>query len=367
MGNLKFRNITLFEYIIFIHSLQLASGMLIMPSPLATTAGTDGWISIIFGWFITSIIGVFIILILQKHPNKNFLQILTTYFGKCLGTIFILLYAFYLFFAGFNTLLKATDIVKVWIFPSTPSYQIAILLLLPFIVLARSGLRALTSYSMLVFFFTAWMPIFLLFSLKSNYNPLHLLPIFTDGIYPIVKATKETITPYAGLEITYFIYPFLQKKDKAVKGIILANTYTMFFYLYVTILSYIYFSPEGIKEVIWPAFHLLQGVRFSFLERLEIIYIAYYLIVFSTTIYPYLFFCLHSMTGFSHKLTRDWIPIIFILLIFGLFIFLNPNVSQFLFIYSLMDILNIVFFILLPIFFFVYSILFTWLTRRRQL
>lgn len=214
MGNLKFQKVTLFEFIIFIHSLQLASGMLIMPSPLATNAGTDGWISIILGWIVTSIIGVFIILMLQKNPNKNFSQILKTYFGKWIGTILFLAYAFYLFFAGFNTLLKATDIVKVWIFPSTPAYQITILLLLPFIILTLSGLRALTSYSMLVFFFTTWMPLFLLFSLKTNYNPLHLLPIFKEGLYPIVKATKETITPYAGLEIAYYIYPFLQKNKK---------------------------------------------------------------------------------------------------------------------------------------------------------
>ncbi len=46
------------------------------------------------------------------------------------------------------------------------------------------------------------------------YAPLHLLPIFKDGLYPIVKATKETITPYAGLEIAYYIYPFLQKNNK---------------------------------------------------------------------------------------------------------------------------------------------------------
>lgn len=70
MGNLKFQNIALFKFIVFIHSLQLASDMLIMPSPLATTAGTDGWISIILGWIITSIIGVFIILMLQKNQQK---------------------------------------------------------------------------------------------------------------------------------------------------------------------------------------------------------------------------------------------------------------------------------------------------------
>lgn len=367
MENLKFKNITLFEFIIFIHSIQLASGMLIMPSPLANTAGTDGWISIILGWVITSIIGVIIILTLEKNPEKTFKQILITYFGKWLGTVFILLYALYLFFAGFNTLLKATDIVKVWIFPSTPAYQIAILLLLPFIILSLNGIRAITNYSMLVFFFTAWMPLFLLFSLKSSYNPLHLLPIVKEGIYPIIKGVKETITPYAGLEISYFIYPFLQKKHNAIKGILIANTGTMLFYLYVTILSFIYFSPQGIKEVIWPVFHLLKGVRFSFIERLEIIYIAYYLIVFSTTIYPYLFFSLESVTPFFQKNARNWILGVSILLIVGLFIFLNPNVEQYIFLYSLWDISNIIFFLILPVFFFIYSILFTWLTRRNQL
>ncbi|PEW80389.1 spore gernimation protein XA, partial [Bacillus cereus] len=42
-------------------------------------------------------------------------------------------------------------------------------------------------------------------------------------------------------------------------------------------------------------------------------------------------------------------------------------VDQYLFIYSLMDILNIIFFILLPILFFAYSILFAWVTRGKQL
>ncbi|OUB74541.1 GerAB/ArcD/ProY family transporter [Bacillus thuringiensis] len=367
MGNDNFRNLTLLEFIIFIHSLQLASGMLIMPSPLATTAGTDGWISIILGWIITSIIGVLIISMLQKNPNKNFKKILTTYFGKWLGTIFLFLYAFYFFFVAFTTILKATDIVKVWIFPSTPAYQIVILLLLPFIILAKSGIRALTSYSMLVFFFTAWMPILLLFALKSNYNPLHLLPILKDGISPIMRATKETITPYAGLEISYFIYPFLQKKEKALKGILIANTGTMLFYIYATILTYIYFSPEGIKDVIWPVFHLLKGIRFSFIERLEIIYIAYYLIVFSTTIYPYLFFSLHAMTTICSRISRNWMIVSSILLIIGVFTFFNPNLNQIVFIYSLMDIFNIIFFVLFPVFLFIYSILFTWLTRRKQL
>ncbi len=214
MEKLNFQNLNSFEYIIFIHSIQLASGILTMPGPLANAAGPDGWISIILGWLITSIIGVLIIMTLQKSTDKDFPQILTSYFGKWLGLAFIILYAFFLFFAGFNTVLKATDIVKVWVFPSTPVYQIAILLIIPFIIWASSGIRAITNYTMVVFFFSAWMPILLIFSLKNNYNPLHLLPILKDGIFPVVKGLKETITPFAGLEVAYFIYPIYNKKKK---------------------------------------------------------------------------------------------------------------------------------------------------------
>ncbi|MEC3541518.1 spore gernimation protein XA, partial [Bacillus thuringiensis] len=45
----------------------------------------------------------------------------------------------------------------------------------------------------------------------------------------------------------------------------------------------------------------------------------------------------------------------------------NPDASQILFIYNLMDVLNIIFLILIPSFFFAYSIFFTWLSRRRNL
>ncbi|WP_459501359.1 GerAB/ArcD/ProY family transporter [Bacillus sp. C1] len=367
MTNHSIRKLSLFEYIVFVHSLQVASGVLTMPSQTANIAGTDGWISVVLGWIITSIIGVMIVWVLQKNPNMNFFQILTYYFGKWLGTILIMLYAFYLFFAGFNTLLKAIDIVKVWIFPSTPSYQIVILLLLPFYILARNGVEAITRYSIVVFFFTAWMPICLMFALKHNFYPINLLPVLKDGIWPILKAVKDTITPYSGLEIAYFIYPLLQKKEKAMIGIVLANTGTMFLYLYVTIICYVYFTPEGIKELIWPLFLLLKGIRFAFLERLEIIYIAYYLIVFTTTVYPYFFFSIGSITEVFKSFSYNWVVRSFIFGVIGIFVFLNPNLNKLLTIYSFMDMLNVIFFVTLPVVFFLYITLFTCFKRRKQL
>ncbi|MGR5978145.1 GerAB/ArcD/ProY family transporter [Bacillus cereus] len=87
MGNLKFQKSN-FIRIYYFHSFASTCIWYVnYAKPLATNAGTDGWISIILGWIVTSIIGVFIILMLQKNPNKNFSQILKTYFGKWIGTI----------------------------------------------------------------------------------------------------------------------------------------------------------------------------------------------------------------------------------------------------------------------------------------
>ncbi|EEM37747.1 hypothetical protein bthur0004_64270 [Bacillus thuringiensis serovar sotto str. T04001] len=65
--------------------------------------------------------------------------------------------------------------------------------------------------------------------------------------------------------------------------------------------------------------------------------------VFSTTIYSYFFFSIYLSSALFNKLLHNWIHISFAFLILGLFILFNPDASQILFIYNLMDVLNIIF------------------------
>ena len=47
---------------------------------------------------------------------------------------------------------------------------------------------------------------------------------------------------------------------------------TLFVYLQVTFVSFIYFSPDGITKFLWPTLSLITPFHFSFLERFEIIF-----------------------------------------------------------------------------------------------
>ena len=78
----KKNQITFFQYIFLIHGVQLGVGILTLPSELAEKAGTDGWISIIIGWFISTLAGLLIVQVMKKYPNGTIIDLLTHYFGN---------------------------------------------------------------------------------------------------------------------------------------------------------------------------------------------------------------------------------------------------------------------------------------------
>ncbi|ADY24999.1 GerAB/ArcD/ProY family transporter [Bacillus paranthracis] len=366
MNRMDRNNLTTFQFIVFIHTLQLASGVLVLPSYKEASIQADRWVAVLLGYIGTSVIGVIIIRFLHAHPDKKFHQILVYYFGKWMGTAFIILYGIYFFLVGFTTLLKAIGIVKVWIFPSIPSYQIAVLLIYPFYFLALSGINSLANYSVMVFFFTTGMPLLLIFALRYEFHPLYLFPILGNGLYPVLKTVKETITPFAGLEIAYFLYPYLKNKNRAIQGVLIANTGTMIVYVYVTILCSVYFSSEDLNEIIWPVFEVLKSIHFSFLERLEIIYIAYYLIVFTTTLYPYLYFGVQILDNTFKAISYRQGATYTIIAIVASFIFFDSDTNWKIIFFSFVDNVNIIFFILIPLFFFIYSIYYNFFFERKS-
>ncbi|MEB8677066.1 endospore germination permease [Bacillus cereus] len=355
MMNVKGQFITPLQFILGIHSTQTAAGILLLPSVIAGSVGTDGWITIILGWICTNIIGIFIILTMLKNPAMDFPGILIHYFGKWIGNLLLALYSIHFILVGFLALLRAIDVVKVWILPQTPSYQIVFLLLIPFYILGKDNIISVCKYNEIIFFLTLFLPVILIFSLKTGFHPIHLLPILKEGWIPIFKGLKDTLYSYSGLEISYILYPFLQKKEKALKGILIANTLTMLLILYVTLLCFLHFSPKGMQTIIWPGFSLLKGIQFSFLERFEILYVAYYSLMFSTTIIPYFFCATYTITHISTSIKTRFSNVCLIIFMTLIFIFVKFGVDELIKVYSFINITTFAFFIILPTLFLICS------------
>ena len=101
---------------------------------------------------------------------------------------------------------------------------------------------------------------------------IYLLPLLKEGWIPVLNTVKSTIIAFLGFEFAFVLYPYLSNKSSA-KGIVLANLITLFIYLQVTFVSFVYFSPDGITKFYGRLFLLLHRFTSHFLSDLKLSFV----------------------------------------------------------------------------------------------
>jgi spore germination protein (amino acid permease) len=298
MINLKHK-ITVMQYIFLIHGVQLGVGILTLPRQLAEKAGTDGWMVIILSWLLSTSVSLIIIQIMKRHPNGTILDLLTRYFGRWIGKAATVLFALYFALLANVVFIREALFIQSWVLPHTETYILILLLTIPSYMIVRKDITILGRYSELVFFMTLWTIFIYLIPLRYG-NWLHLLPVLKEGMMPILTAVQMASFSFIGFEIAFFLYPFLQKKEKAALGVVTANTLTLLAYLVITIGAFVFYSPDEITVYQEPTINVFKVIEFKFIERLEIVFFSFYIFVISTTVLPFMFmtvFCTSQLVG----------------------------------------------------------------------
>src|SRR5699024_10506011 len=79
----------------------------------------------------------------------------------------------------------------------------------------------------------------------------------------------------SGFEILFFIYPFVDNKEKIKMPVFLALFYTKLVLLLSTITVIGYFNPLSLEDITWSLLSLFKNVSYSFIERLDyIVFVA---------------------------------------------------------------------------------------------
>lgn len=299
MNPFKHNSITLMQYIFLIHGAQVSMMLFSLPRRVAEFAGTDGWISIVLNWLIVCISGWLMLLTLRKYPTLTLPELLERLFGKWLGKLLLLVPIGYFAFVGWFILVTTASFIKSWFLPKTPGYVILFLLAVPGYMLVRYGPRIHGRFSELVFYMAIGLLMVPIIPLDQGHW-LHLLPVLKEGWMPIANGAMHTVDVFTGIGIVFLYYPYLQKKQYAVHGLLIANTITCFIYLVVTIVCFVYFSPDGIASLSQPLLTLMKNVGFRFLERMDSITLAAYLPVAITALTPAIYsasFTISSLLG----------------------------------------------------------------------
>ncbi|OPH46790.1 spore gernimation protein [Paenibacillus ferrarius] len=327
MSEFSRNNITSLQYIFINSGLQVSVFFLSLPRILAENAGTDGWMSLIIGWLITIATSLIVIKIMTKYPEGTLLDLLTRYGGKWVARAAAVLLLLYLFYFGYSCLIQTALITKEWLLPQTSAYMIILLLLIPTYVVSTSGIRIIGRYAELVTLFSLWIPLIYLIPLKESHW-LHLLPLAGEGWKPISAGVPYSLYCFLGFVTTFILYPFLQNKRQASMAMTVSNTLTLLAHLFVTIVCYVYFSPEEIQFYNEPAINVLKIIEFKFIERIEVIFIAFYLLIFSLGWIPTLYLCAYCTNWLrGTKSERNHVRVLCLLLAVGSFFFI-PSLHQ---------------------------------------
>ncbi|MFD3449390.1 endospore germination permease [Microbacteriaceae bacterium 4G12] len=319
--------ITLMQYIFIINAAQVGTGVLSLPRVLAEKAGTDGWIAIIIGCFVSIIAGILMVKANERYPDSTLYEILIQLFGKIIGKAMIVIFMLYFAFYVWSVLVNGLLYIKAWLLPRTPDYIVMFLFSIPTFFVVRNGITVIGRYCELAFYMVLWIPLFFLIPLKDS-NWLHLLPLLKEGWKPVLMTVQSTVFSFLGFEVAFFLYPFLQKKQHAVLGITIANTLTMLFYLFTTLICFSFFSPDGITDFNQPVLSLLKVIEFRFMERFDMVLLAVYLIVVSTTWIPTLYcavFCSSQLLG---KQDHSSHVVVLLIIMIGFTFWLHPNWNE---------------------------------------
>ena len=324
MNKYQQNQITLMQYIYLISGIQLGVSLLYMPQILAKGAGTDGWISIIIGWAIAVCISIIIIQVMKKHPESTLIDILPRYFGKWLGSFIIIIYGLYFGFIAYLVIERTLLYTKLWSLQQTPAYFILFMLLIPTYLIGRKGIRITGRYAELVYFLFFWMGFIYLVPLKEAHW-LHLLPVIKEGWQPILATVKTTLYSFAGFESAFFLYPFLAEKNLAALGILAANTVSMMVYLLVTLVCFLFFSPDEISQYYDPSIQVLKVIEFGFLERFDICMFMAYIFILTLTWIPLLQFTAFCTSQLMGKQEHKNHYLLILIVIFAVTYLIDPS------------------------------------------
>ncbi|WP_028549621.1 GerAB/ArcD/ProY family transporter [Paenibacillus sp. UNC451MF] len=280
MKKYAFNEITSLQFVLILFGTQVSFGLLSLPQELAEHAGTDSWISLLLGWLCSIVASLMMVRIMQSYPDGTLFDLLQSFIGKWASIAAVLFFSFWTFSYGYIGIVRIVLYTKVWLLPQTPSYIIMLILLVPAYYIARNGLRVLGRYVELVFFMSLWIPFAYLLPLKETHY-LNLLPVMKEGWEPIFSALRNTFLSFSGTEIVFILYPFLQKKQHASVGIVISNTMTLLVFLLITLICLMYYGPDEIKEYNEPVINVLKTIEFKFVERIEVLFISFYLLFFS--------------------------------------------------------------------------------------
>jgi spore germination protein KB len=298
--------ISTYQFFILVFIYVVGSSVLFIPTVLAAAAEQDAWIVALIGGFLGIGVSYLYVKLAETLQDKNMIQIYDLVFGVIIGKFFTLLFCFYCLILASLILRGIGDFLVTQIMPETPMEVIIGLFVFIIISAYKYGIEVF-SRSLEIFF--PWILFLLFFGvvlILPDINYLQILPIFDNGIKPILKGTFSYLGfPYLECVLLLMIVPYWSNFQKAQKSWMLGTMAGSIVLFIPVILSIMVLGAEVTSNQTYVTYVLAKKMGIpKVIERMEVIIAIFWIF---TIFYKLLlcFFCLNKSFGKVFSLSDD--------------------------------------------------------------
>ncbi|WP_158587496.1 GerAB/ArcD/ProY family transporter [Neobacillus notoginsengisoli] len=267
-------------YLLFflLQSSQVGTGILNFQTKIATGAGQDAWVSVLFVGLSLQVLLFMGLIVIKNSSGENLASFHIDVFGKFIGKTLNVGLVFYFLLTSFLSLYNYVDLLQTFGFERIPAWELTfgICLVLYYIVLG--GFRVVTG----VAFWGVVLPLVFIppFLITLQYLELeNIMPFFNHGVKDYVISGKESIFMFMGFECVFIYYPFIKKGDKTAKWAHLGLLATTLLYFVLTILTFLYYTQGKLLRSQWATLTMIKVISFTIVESFEFIFIFVFFIV----------------------------------------------------------------------------------------
>lgn len=246
-------------------------GILSLPRGVSDEAGPDGWVLIIVGGIVSTIVAFIITRLGNLFPGETVVEYGKTLLTTPLGIIYSLGFILYfILFCAFEVRIFA-EVLKQFLLDRTPTEVIAVTFLLTSAYMVRQGVSSLGRMAELLV--PAMIIPYFLFLLPAmgqmQYD--NLLPVLRTSPLKLLTGVPVVTTSYLGFELVLLLQPYMKRPKDAGKAMLIAMPLIMVFYMVVVVLTVSVLGIPEVKKLIWPSLTIFRLVKVpgAFIENIH--------------------------------------------------------------------------------------------------
>lgn len=325
MKKVSSEQITYHQFMYTLIGTMIGTGILSLPNSMAKSAKQDGWISAIAAAWYPLFIVLIGIYFAKKYPNDDILSVSKKCFGRLLGSLLCLIFVFQFLVDLVSVTVGYSDIARVYIVDFLMPVKITSILLLLGAYCTYKGLKLIGRLNEVTYYFLVLLLFIPLMALRDG-SLLNVSPILGSGIKSIIDGTKDAIFAYAGIEIIFFIYPYMNDKKNIKSSALKSVLITAFVYGWITFMTIFFAGPDVILNSHWSVMLINETINLPFINSFTFIFMYFWsLIIFKTIVN--LYFCLSY--GLSNAVAKFNIQklcfFIFPIVLYAVFNFRNET------------------------------------------